>query len=157
MPHIDPAWKTATESKLKHLELIQAVITRMANNSFLIKGWCLTLVAGLLALAGGEKGNTRLVFVAYLPVLLFWYLDAFFLQQERLFRKIYDYKRQEPETDFAISPADIPKEKKQVAGIFRIMFSQTLAIFYISALAAVIVAMSVLNQTIYNWLKHFFA
>ena len=114
----EPKWKLATESKLKHLEMIQAVISRMANNSFLIKGWCLTLVSGLLALAGGNGGNTKLVFVTYLPVLMFWYLDGFFLQQERLFRKIYDYKRLQPETDFAISPVDIPPEKRRLITLF---------------------------------------
>ena len=33
------------ESKIAHLEMVQAVITRMAGNSFLIKGWSVTLVA----------------------------------------------------------------------------------------------------------------
>jgi hypothetical protein len=36
--------------KEKHLELIQAVISRMAGNSFLLKGWSVTLAAALLAL-----------------------------------------------------------------------------------------------------------
>ena len=31
------------EVVVKHLELIQAVITRLANNSFLMKGWALTV------------------------------------------------------------------------------------------------------------------
>lgn len=152
-----PAWKTATESKLKHLEMIQAVITRMANNSFLIKGWCLTLVSGLLALAGGKDGNTKLVFITYLPVFMFWYLDGFFLQQERLFRKIYDYKRVQPETDFAISPVDIPPEKKRVDGVMRIMVSKTLLAFYGLTLVAVVISMCILNDTIRNWFKTHFA
>lgn len=38
------------EKKLTHLEMIQAVITRMAGNSFARKGWAVTLVAGLFAL-----------------------------------------------------------------------------------------------------------
>ena len=39
------------ESKIAHLKMVQAVITRMAGNSFLIKGWSVTLVAALFALA----------------------------------------------------------------------------------------------------------
>jgi len=35
------------EAKLKHLEMIQDVIKRMASNSFLLKGWSLTLVVAL--------------------------------------------------------------------------------------------------------------
>ena len=37
--------------KLKHLEFIQGIITRMANNSFMLKGWAVTLVAGIFALS----------------------------------------------------------------------------------------------------------
>ena len=35
------------EAKLKHLEFIQTVITRMATNSFLFEGWAITIAAGL--------------------------------------------------------------------------------------------------------------
>jgi hypothetical protein len=73
----------------KHLELLQGVINRMAGNSFLLKGWSVTLVAALLALAAG-KANPLLVSVALLPVLAFWGLDGYFLAQERLFRKLYE-------------------------------------------------------------------
>ena len=38
------------EKKLKHLEFIQNAINRMASNSFIIKGWCITLIVGLFAL-----------------------------------------------------------------------------------------------------------
>ncbi|MEN9503463.1 MAG: hypothetical protein RI964_2748 [Pseudomonadota bacterium] len=37
--------------RLKHLEMLQQVITRMASNSFLIKGWSITLISALLAFA----------------------------------------------------------------------------------------------------------
>ncbi len=80
------------ESKLKHLEMIQAVVNRMASNSFLLKGWSVTLVSALLALAAANS-DRRFVFVAVLPLLMFWLLDAYFLRQERLFRKLYDKVR----------------------------------------------------------------
>ena len=38
------------ENKIKHLEFIQTVITRMNQNSFQIKGWMITIVSALLAL-----------------------------------------------------------------------------------------------------------
>ena len=74
------------DKKLKHLELVQGVINRMANNSFMLKGWAVTLVAGIFALAG--KDTDKLYFLAaYVPVLVFWGLDAYYLLQERLFDK----------------------------------------------------------------------
>ena len=47
------------ESKIAYLQMIQAVIARMAGNSFLIKGWSVTLVAALFALAAA---NTNALF-----------------------------------------------------------------------------------------------
>ena len=38
------------EVLLKEIDLVQAQIQRMARNSFLIKGWTLTLVVGALLL-----------------------------------------------------------------------------------------------------------
>jgi len=77
---------------IKHLELIQSVINRMAQVSFIIKGWAVTLVAGLLALAvNAECWYYSLL--ALLPALVFWGLDAFYLRQERLFRHLYDNVR----------------------------------------------------------------
>ena len=42
------------DKKLKHLEMVQGVINRMASNSFMLKGWAVTLVAGIFALAGKD-------------------------------------------------------------------------------------------------------
>ena len=70
------------ENRIKHLELIQGIITRMAGNSFMLKGWAVTLVSGIFVLA--SKDTDKLYFlVAYLPVLIFWGLDSYYLLQER--------------------------------------------------------------------------
>ena len=66
------------DKKMKHLEMIQGVISRMANNSFMLKGWAVTLVAGIFVLAG--KDTDKLYFlVAYIPAIVFWVLDAYYL------------------------------------------------------------------------------
>lgn len=148
----DPNWKTATEFKLKHLEMIQAEIIRMGNNSLLVKGWCVTMLTALFTF-GGKEGKPQLIFMAYFPLLMFWYLDGLFLLRERLFRKIYDYKRTQPETDFALSPIDIPSEKREIDSVSRVMFSNTLRIFYGLTFLALIVATIILNEAIRNWLK----
>ena len=43
------------QNKIKHLEMIEAVIERMAKNSFQLKGWAMTLVAAVGALASQKK------------------------------------------------------------------------------------------------------
>jgi hypothetical protein len=71
-----------------HLAFIQAAISRMAGNAFLLKGWSVTLIAGLFALAANQA-DAGLAAVALLPALAFWGLDAYYLRQERLFRALY--------------------------------------------------------------------
>lgn len=91
------------ENKRKHLELVQGVINRMASNSFMLKGWAVTLVAGIFALAG--KDTDKLYFlVAYVPIIVFWGLDAYYLLQENLYRSLYDKvrKTQEDNIDFSL-------------------------------------------------------
>lgn len=91
------------ENILKYLELIQSVINRMASNSFMLKGWAVTLVAGIFALAG--KDTDKLYFlVAYIPVIAFWGLDAYYLLQERMYRALYEKisKMEEKDIDFSL-------------------------------------------------------
>ena len=103
------------ESKLKHLELVQAVISRMANNSFMLKGWAVTLISGIFVLSG--KDTDKLYFlVAYIPIIIFWGLDAYYLLQERLYRSLYDKVRQvdEDNIDFSLKATmqEFNNEKK---------------------------------------------
>lgn len=91
------------DNKHEHLELVQGVINRMANNSFMLKGWAVTLVAGIFALAG--KDTDKLYFlVTYVPILVFWGLDAYYLLQERLYRSLYEKVREteEDHIDFSL-------------------------------------------------------
>lgn len=82
---IDPS----PEIKIKHLELLQSVVNRMASNSFLIKGWVTTLSSALFALSAKDSDQSY-AFLAVYPALVFWGLDAYYLQLERKFRKKYD-------------------------------------------------------------------
>ncbi len=90
------------ENKIKHLEFIQGVINRMANNSFMLKGWAVTLIAGIFVLAG--KDTDKMYFlVAYIPVIVFWFLDSYYLLQERLYRSLYEKVRNTDEKDIDFS------------------------------------------------------
>ncbi len=134
------------ESKLKHLELIQGVVNRMAQNSFLLKGWTVTLVAALLALSSAFEERIALVSISFLPTIVFWILDGYFLWQERLFRGIYNsvIKKKEEEIDFRMNPQDfIGKQNTWL----RSMFSKTLNIFYLSV---IIVQISMIIYLVYG-------
>lgn len=75
-------------SFLKYLEFIQDVITRMNRNAFQLKGWCITVVAALSALAV-DNGSFLLFFVAAIATIPFGLLDGYYLLMERQFRGLY--------------------------------------------------------------------
>jgi len=137
------------ENASKHLEFIQGAITRMANNSFLLKGWTVTLVAALFALAA-QNENDNFVFLAFFPIIAFWILDAYYLRQEKLFRKLYDDIRIKEESAIQIegpfSMNTNPFDRK-VQSWIGTMFSKTLVIFYgISITTVIIVIISITGK-----------
>ena len=79
-------------NRLKHLDFIQSVIGRLAGNSFVIKGWAITVAAAIFGFALNSS-NTLLVVAAVIPTVAFWVLDTYFLRTERLFRALYDEVR----------------------------------------------------------------
>jgi hypothetical protein len=131
------------EAKIKHLELVQAVINRLGGNSFVIKGWALTLVSVLFALAAKDV-NVKVVYVSYVPITVFWFLDSFYLMKERKFRKLFDVIRMTPpeKIDFSM---DISSYSGDVHGQWKTMATMTLAPFYGSLLLVALVVSIILN------------
>ena len=75
----------------KELDLVQGCINRMAQNSFMIKGWGFTIVTALVALTA-EKINWIIISgIGVFILLCFWCLDAFFLKTEKLYRFKYEW------------------------------------------------------------------
>ena len=113
------------ENKRKHLELIQGIINRMSGSLFYLKGWTITLIAALFALA--EKDSSQDYFyIALFPVLIFWIMDGYFLSHERMFRDLYEdvSKKKEEEVTFSM---DISKYKVFSKNTWTTsMFSKTL-------------------------------
>ena len=132
------------ENKRAHLEMIQGVINRMAGNSFLIKGWTITLVAALFALAQKET-NPAFMYLAYFPAIVFWALDGYYLWQERLFRKLYDKVRLTDETaiDFSMNTQPI---MEAAGSLWKATFSQTLAVFHGIVIATIVLVIVVTNR-----------
>lgn len=120
------------ENKIKNLEMIQAIITRMAQNSFMIKGWALTLVVAMFAFVPKTAG--LFVPIVIVPILLFALLDAYYLQLERRYRKLYDIVRnkEEERIDFELK---ITKEcETSNNNLLNCIFSRSILIYYIPIL-----------------------
>ena len=121
--------------------MIQDIISRMAGNSFLLKGWAVTLIAGIFALSSNDTDKLYFL-VAYIPILVFSGLDSYYLCQERKYRKLYDYVRikDNAQVDFSMntSLSDIQDEK---VTYLNCVFSVTELWFYfpLALLSAVII------------------
>lgn len=119
------------ENKHKHLEMIQGVINRMAANSFSLKGWAVTLVAGIFALAG--KDTDKLYFlVAYVPIVVFWGLDSYYLLQEKLYRALYEKVRKldDNKIDYDMN-VNLPEFKSDKNSFWNCVISTTEVWFYL--------------------------
>jgi hypothetical protein len=114
------------EEKLKHLEFIQNVITRMNSNSFMIKGWTITIISAIFALVANNS-NQKLIWVIFIAVLGFWILDGFFLSTEKQYRDLYNEVTKKNETDFGMDASDY---KKGANTWICSTFTSTLLIFY---------------------------
>lgn len=131
---------TDTPNKHKHLEFIQASINRMSGNLFLLKGWSITLIAALFALAAKDT-NKAYILIAYFPLFIFWTLDGYFLSQERRFRALYEHVRKlkEEEIDFSMDAGSFRTDPRTTW--MSAMGSRTLVIYY-AGLAVIMLALA---------------
>lgn len=127
------------EKRIAHLTLIQGVITRMASNLFYLRGWVITLIAGILVLlTQSGSGKLPIIFLAGV-IIIFWGYDGYFLALERKYRDLYDKVREkkESEIDFSMKLNKDILDRKQNSIVFCI-FSPTLRYFYMPLLIAVL-------------------
>lgn len=55
------------DSKIKYLEMIQSVITRMASNSFVLKGWLITLITAVCIISFSSRSKYLFILV-FVPI-----------------------------------------------------------------------------------------
>ncbi len=116
----------------KEIDLIQSCITRMAHNSFLLKGWAISIIAVVLVLAEKASNPILLSLILLIPLISFWYLDAFFLRTEKMYRKMYEWvldkrKNNDFELLYDLNPHRFIDE---VDSTSKVMWSKTLRWFY---------------------------
>ncbi len=134
------------DNKIKFLEMIQNIITRMSTNSFMLKGWSVTLVAGTFVLSNVESNNLFFL-IAYVPIILFWFLDSYYLQLERKYREFYNeiLEKHNDEIDFKIIILQSKVERKTC--YYQSLFSCTEIGFYLpmALLIAIVIALSLIK------------
>lgn len=76
-----------------HLGYIQSTITRMGQNSFQAKAWCISAVAALLAFYISQdelSANVISVVISIVATLFFGVIDVYYLYLERGYRYLYN-------------------------------------------------------------------
>lgn len=121
------------EQKLKHLEFIQGVITRMNSNSFSIKTWMMTILAAFLALYASNQ-NANYLLIAIVPTFIFWFLDAKYLKIEKQYRILYKETVANNVESF-----DMDSSKYDVC-YCGILFSQTILWIYLPIIFSLVFA-----------------
>ena len=127
-----PVTTHSAADRYKAIDLLQGCINRMAHNSFLLKGWCLTLLAAILALSPKVEQPIFIYAGSLLLLIMFWRLDAFFLRTEKIYRERYKWVINSPWTEKTSSLFDLdPRSFNiEVGSTIGIIFTETLRWFY---------------------------
>jgi hypothetical protein len=124
----------------KHLDYLQAVVTRLAGNSFLLKGWSITLTTAIIGLAVKE-GGPAFALLGLVPVVVFGLLDAYYLALEKGFR---DRFKIAAATYVAGDPPDFDMSSGFTAGALFAAILRPAVFLLHGVLAAVLVAVFLL-------------
>lgn len=119
----------------QHLELIQDVVGRLASNSFMVKGWSLT-VAGVFGAIAADRENWAIPLAALLPSAAFWVLDAYYLRFERLYRCLYEDVAARPTHDWSMDATGLAGE---VDSLRQTCMNGILALLHLGIVLALIV------------------
>lgn len=131
------------ENRVAYLQMIQEPIGRMSTSSAIFKGFAATIVAGIAALSYCEV-NTWILGLSFVPVLLFTFLDIYYLKLEKKYRYLYEQVRTgEHDADFSLALTKNAKRAK--ARVFDCIKSPSIWLFY-PAMIAILVAVMYLRM-----------
>ena len=96
-------------------------------------------MAAIFALSAKDADH-RFVLISYFPVFVFWFLDGYFLYQERLFRKLFEEVAADiiPSSQFTMNTETV---RDMVSPFYCVLFSKTVLLFHGAIVAIVLFAM----------------
>ncbi len=131
------AQQSYSEEFFQEIKIVQNIIDRMARNSFMLKGWAVTLVV-VSFLVEGQKIHYA---IAFLPSLVFWALDAYFLRLESCYKELHKWliKNRPSNRDKMFDMDARGRFQKDVDGICTIMLTPSLLLFYGTIMVMVLI------------------
>lgn len=135
-------------NKVKHLDMIENIIERMAKNSFTLKEWTMALVA-LIGTFASQESERKFMLIAFVPICIFWLLDTYYLQLERKYRILYKNvaAKNNADIDFNLDIEHITVSGSDTKKLcyFNCLFSFTELIFYLPITLAMIILVIILK------------
>lgn len=121
---------------MKHLEMLQSVVSRMASNSANIKNYSMSISAAIIGLSAAIK-KPEILFYSIPLIAIFCILDAQYLRLEKAFRDQYNSVRRQgfkEQPDFLISPS-----WKVANNLWPIIWSWSVWLFYVPIMIAFVI------------------
>lgn len=115
-----------SETQIKHLEMIQSVINRIASHKPQYKGWYITLIIAI-NIFGTSKIINKQVCLVFIITLCFWIITSYYLYLERLYIKLYEDVRLYVKKDFDMNISSY----KSTSKFFKGFISLSHLIYYI--------------------------
>jgi len=123
------------EIRIKHLEMIQAIISRMSGYCASQKNYCMTVVTAIFGFSITAK-DPWLAALSIFPIILFASLDAKYLSQERDYIRLYNRVRR---GDFDVEDKfNLDSQQLGVNSITGAIFSWSILGFYLPLIVAAI-------------------
>ncbi|MDU9704718.1 hypothetical protein [Helicobacter pylori] len=123
---------------IEELKILQGVINRMAQNSLECKKWTLALAVGVLSLKIETISHLYGLCILGVLLLCFWFLDAYYLTQERSFREQYQWLIENRlKTDARLFEVFPTHQTCQLTQLLSAMFSISLLPYWVLALCLV--------------------
>lgn len=125
------------ERKVAHLKLLVDLLDMVNRSDVYAKRWAVSFTAVFIALATQQPG-LRVAYLAVLPIVLLWFIDAQNYRKEHLLRKLYDRVRRLPEEqiDFSIDINSLPESRRST---FSWMLNSSAFTFYGAMIVGVVV------------------
>lgn len=110
--------------KVKHLEFIQNIIKRMADNSLSMKKFCISIFSAIVVAYLKGENLCDISYLLLFNVIVFMFLDTYYLYLEKLFRNLYDTVNEVECSNYYL------KVQTKVCEYIKHLFSISIMVFY---------------------------
>jgi hypothetical protein len=123
------------DMRMAHLNIVQGIISRLAGFSANAKNFCVTITAALIAVIF-DKDLPQLAIAGCAVIVVFLFIDSYYLALERRYRGLYNDVRQAPlanAADFGLRVTPLTPKP-----ILYATLSTSISPFYLALLACMV-------------------